>query len=188
MNYDFLSCKKTALVLILVAAVAVVGIVVTFWADRDRGHHGRGEGCFSAFRNGDADEASECGSRMIDGLLDLSEAQEQQVAGLLREHIEEMRVTKDSYITDTKAKLSQDTLSAAEIKALMTQHTDQNHRAMMLDSSAELLASIHALLTPEQRAELAEQMVGMRFGMGKGMMGAMMFGMHQGGKPHGWRY
>lgn len=127
-------------------------------------------------RQPDADHIAKQMAERLDDYLDLSGSQEEQIEGILEQSIKQrwqMRQDRQNKMRDL---WNQPTLSAAEIKAAMLERQGgPAQREAHMTLMAETLAKIHAVLTPEQREEIAEN----------GMMGFMGGFRQYGGRHHG---
>ena len=90
----------------------------------------------------------------LDDEVDLSDEQERQLKALVKETVNYMRTRRESRHVDGAALIRQPELSAAEVRVAMDAR--KTARGEMRDFIAEKIAAAHAILTPEQRAELAE--------------------------------
>ena len=136
--------KKTGVVvvagLLALSGLAYAGSGHGHWDDDDAEHYAK---------------CAERAERMVDRLdreLDLSDAQEQQVAAIVDNFVREGRAMRDSHKQAwTEAWLS-DELSADDIAAMMDRgaRRDVGKRLM-----SESVAALHAVLTPAQRETAA---------------------------------
>lgn len=86
--------------------------------------------------------------------LDLSADQEEQLDLLLEQHQQRFATQRAAVRDDLRELIIADEVSPADVNAVIDGIFDEGRR--MGDNAAELFVAVHAILTPEQRAALAE--------------------------------
>lgn len=86
--------------------------------------------------------------------LDLSAEQEEQLDLILEQHQQRFATQRAAVRDDLRELIIADEVSPADVNAVIDGIFDEGRR--MGDNAAELFVAVHAILTPEQRAALAE--------------------------------
>lgn len=134
-------------------AVAALAIAAFTFLTGFRGPHGH---------HRDPEKMQAFISKRIDKALsevDATDAQRQQIEGIKQRLFARMKETmgdRQSMRRDFLAFWEQENPNPAEVHAKVDQKVDQ--RRAMAHEVADALLEVHRILTPEQRAKLAEQM------------------------------
>lgn len=92
----------------------------------------------------------------MDHELDLSDAQQREIESVLNDTVRRFRDTGMARADSVTALLNQPQLTADQVRRTMQSRHADGARVDRDELIAEALAQVHAILTPPQRAELAE--------------------------------
>lgn len=159
--------KKSVIIpAILIATLMTGGIAVAKPYGKQFG--GNGQPQMTAEQHAERVEAQ---LKRMDLLLDLSDAQEQQLAELINQRWEDrqqVRAERQDGRDERRAAMRNGDLDEAEIRALAAERAER--RADRMVERAEMKKQVYAILTPQQQ-EKADALWNTRAGAGKGRGG-----------------
>ena len=141
--------RKSAGVGVMVAALAVGVVAGAAFADKE---YGRGE--HSEGRERSTWHSPERLGKKLSQRLSLSKAQQKQLESLLQQSHKTRQQMQDGMRKQVRDIVTQKVMNRKDALKLLNLRRDM--RVAMRGNMAESLTTLHAMLTPKQRAEMAE--------------------------------
>ena len=146
--------KKTALI---TAGTLALIIGVGAIADRgDRWGKGHDNDRHGWFHNEDGDRHLKM-VRFLNRHLDLSDEQETQIAEIIDDKFLEMQEMRNQKVQEASDLLRADNLSVTDVDNMLDSIWNKRHE--MQTGFSEVVVDIHAVLTPEQREQVADMIL-----------------------------